>query len=588
MPSDPSATFLALQAVLAGRYALERELGRGGMGVVFLARDISLDRPVAIKLLAPALAALPEFRDRFLREARTAARLAHPHIVSIHAVEEHGEQVLFVMGYVEGETLGQRIVRQGPLFPDEVTRILQEVAWALAYAHQHGVIHRDVKPDNILLERASGRALVTDFGIAQVAGAPPAAGDSQVVGTVRYMSPEQLSGQPLNGRSDLFALAATAVHALTGRPPFEGSAGALHGLVRRESVAPLATWGPEVPRQLGAIVDRCLALDPSDRFPDGEALAEALGAARGPQAAVAAPVGRFVELYKTTATEIASYAAVDVVLAVELLIVGGSSLQGAILAVILAWAFFGTVGLAGLRFFQVVRASRRLLEEGYNIADVRRALDRPAEPARGSGTSGRLRGPVVLLGGLLAAGLWVVAFKWQITFTLGAVLDGLIMALFTLIPVVLIRSGFARMLRPGQRGWWSRFWWKVMEWKVFRLARMGGAPASIPASEPTEVALGAGARELFDGLPAELRNRFDEVPAVLERLERQAARLRTEAIPDAQERLGSTLGTMEQLRLDLLTLHAGASPGDLTGDLDAARRVSDRIGALLAARDELE
>jgi serine/threonine-protein kinase len=121
MRSNPSSSFLALQGALAGRYALERELGRGGMGVVYLARDLSLDRPVAIKLLPPALAARPAFRARFLREARTAARLSHPNIVPIHAVEEHGEFVLFVMGYVEGETLAQRIARQGSLSPEEAT-----------------------------------------------------------------------------------------------------------------------------------------------------------------------------------------------------------------------------------------------------------------------------------------------------------------------------------------------------------------------------------------------------------------------------------------------------------------------------------
>src|SRR5512142_3469282 len=135
----PSAEFLALEAALHGRYVLERELGRGGMGVVFLARDVALDRPVAIKLLPPALAAVPGLRERFLQEARTAARLAHPHIVPIHAVEQHGDLVFFVMGYIAGMTLAERVLTQGPLDPAAATRMVQEVAWALAHAHQQGV-----------------------------------------------------------------------------------------------------------------------------------------------------------------------------------------------------------------------------------------------------------------------------------------------------------------------------------------------------------------------------------------------------------------------------------------------------------------
>src|SRR6266446_2185218 len=163
-PINPE--FLALQELLAGRYSIERELGRGGMGIVLLARDVALERPVAIKLLPPHLATRPDERERFLEEARTAAGLAHPNIVPIHLVEARGELVLFVMGFVDGETLRDRVERAGPLSPRLALKLLQEVAWALGYAHQRGVIHRDVKPDNILIERATDRALVTDFGIA--------------------------------------------------------------------------------------------------------------------------------------------------------------------------------------------------------------------------------------------------------------------------------------------------------------------------------------------------------------------------------------------------------------------------------------
>src|SRR2546428_358296 len=160
----------ALQRALGGRYVLERRLGRGGMGLVYLAREPRLARRVAIKVLPPDRALQPAARERFLREARTAAGLSHPNIVPIFAVDEAATLVFFVMAYVEGETLGQRIRTRGPLPPAEVARVLKQVARALAYAHDHGVVHRDVKPDNILLENPTGRVLVTDFGIARGGG----------------------------------------------------------------------------------------------------------------------------------------------------------------------------------------------------------------------------------------------------------------------------------------------------------------------------------------------------------------------------------------------------------------------------------
>src|SRR5881296_1346977 len=281
MTASISAEFLPLQELLAGRYSIERELGRGGMGIVLLARDVALDRPVAIKLLPPHLAARPEERDRFLEEARTAAGLAHPNIVPIHVVEARGELVFFVMGFVDGETLRDRVERAGPLPPRLAMKLLQEVAWALGYAHQRGVIHRDVKPDNIMIERATERALVTDFGIALGTRAAESAG-GPVVGTARFMSPEQACGEPVDARSDLYSLGATFFYALTGRAPFDAAKVPAILVKHVYEPAPLVqSLRAEVPAKLGAVVDRLLRKAPAERFQTADDLARVAAELRG-------------------------------------------------------------------------------------------------------------------------------------------------------------------------------------------------------------------------------------------------------------------------------------------------------------------
>lgn len=287
MPAFSSTDELtAFSSALTGQYEVEREIGRGGMGVVYLARDLRLDRMVAIKTLPAAMSGDVTVRERFLREARTAARLAHQNIVPIHRADEIGGQVFFVMGFVDGDSLAGRLA-SGPLSPRDALPILRDVASALGYAHRHGVIHRDVKTENILLDSASGRAMMTDFGIARVAAAAPLTATGQVLGTVYYLSPEQVSDENVDARSDIYSLGVVAFATLSGRFPFDG---ALASAVLVSHVLrpppPLASVAPHVPASLCAIVDRCLAKDPARRFQTCEELDAAMEQARGEASAV--------------------------------------------------------------------------------------------------------------------------------------------------------------------------------------------------------------------------------------------------------------------------------------------------------------
>lgn len=247
------------------------------MGIVLLARDEKLDRSVALKVLPPHLAEDPDTRERFLREARMAAQLSHPNIVPVYRADELGGYAFFAMGYVEGETLGDRIRDRGTLPAAEVVRILREVAWALAYAHARSIVHRDVKPDNILLERATGRAIVSDFGIARADFNPALTQDGLVLGTVHFMSPEQATGDALDGRSDLYALGCIGFLALAGRLPFEGNTpqGILVAHATKEP-PPLRTVAPDVDVHIATVIDRLLRKNRDDRFATGEELATAL------------------------------------------------------------------------------------------------------------------------------------------------------------------------------------------------------------------------------------------------------------------------------------------------------------------------
>src|ERR1700736_2912789 len=262
---------------LAPDFKVLGELGRGGMGIVYLAIDVNLDREVAVKVLPAHLTEPSGVRDRFLREARTAAKLSHPNIVPVYRADEKDGVVFFVMRHVDGESLAERLASGGPLAPLDAARLLQQVASALDYAHTGGVIHRDVKPENILLERGSDSALVTDFGIARLMEAAPATATGQVLGTVHYMSPEQVLGERVDGRSDVYSLGVVAFKTVTGRLPFD-SRSATAVLVEHVTKEPpkVRSVGPGVPEALAAIIDRCLAKDRAARYQSAGELAAAI------------------------------------------------------------------------------------------------------------------------------------------------------------------------------------------------------------------------------------------------------------------------------------------------------------------------
>ena len=262
---------------LAPDYKVLGELGRGGMGIVYLAVDVNLDREVAVKVLPAHLTEPSGVRDRFLREARTAAKLSHPNIVPVYRADEKDGVVFFVMRHVDGESLAERLASGGPLAPLDAARLLQQVALALDYAHTRGVIHRDVKPENILLERGTDSALVTDFGIARLMEAAPATATGQVLGTVHYMSPEQVLGEKVDGRSDVYSLGVVAFKTVTGRLPFEGKSATAVLVEHVTKEAPkVRSVGVGVPEKLAMIIDRCLAKDPVARYQTAGALAAAL------------------------------------------------------------------------------------------------------------------------------------------------------------------------------------------------------------------------------------------------------------------------------------------------------------------------
>ena len=332
---------------------------------MYLARDVRLDRPVAIKFLPPDMAMREDLRARFLQETRTAASFSHPNIVPVHAIEERERILCFVMGYVDGETLTARVKRAGPMTAADATRFLQEAAWALSYAHGRGIIHRDVKPDNILIDRGSGRAMVTDFGIAR--SQDNASGLTQVgeiIGTPQYMSPEQATGESIDARSDLYSLGVVAFFALTGRLPFESSTS--HGYLTAHITKPapsMSSVRPDLPPALSNAVDRLLQKDAAQRFQKGEELAEALD----PLRASRREIPPAIRLFQVKSTQVIRNALIFLLLGPSLSRSAGGEGDQLILLVIVLSAAFALV-------LQAIGGLRELAAQGFSHDDLRNGV----------------------------------------------------------------------------------------------------------------------------------------------------------------------------------------------------------------------
>jgi len=612
----PDAEFLALQEALAGRYSLERVLGRGGMGVVYLAQDVALDRPVALKLLPAAMASEPALRERFLREARTAAKLSHPNIVPVHSVEEVGEFVFFVMAFVEGQSLGERVRERGPVDPREAARILREVAWALAYAHGQGVVHRDVKPDNILIEARNGRAMVTDFGIASAGPVTGPTGEAEILGTPEFMSPEQAGGAPADGRSDLYALGVVGFHMLSGRLPIEGpTPQATLARLLTQAAPALTSVASEVPAGLARAVDRCLEKDPATRIQDGSELADALGHVLRDRREVPVAIRVFQEQNReSTGAMVAMAMLLIMTVSMVFLVVvdGGEPLADMLPGIIM----MGLLSLLPPSLLGVI--ARRLLKAGHGHDELVRALRQDVEDRRrevasqaGEDTAVDVWAPRVgWLGTLLfGTGMFGIPLPW-VPVTLIEVL------MAAGVPLALLGGGIAavrgavRKAVPGAR--WLAFWDSHLGNGIFSVAGLGlDRGAAVGGSfRPTELAIGMAAEQLYEGLHKDVRRSLGDVPAVLRQLEGHAERMRARVEeldraredaanePIAQEirgtrdaageRLHNVVGALERLRLELLRLHAGSGDVErMTLDLSAARALTDDIRSRAQAQREV-
>jgi serine/threonine-protein kinase len=608
--SLPDDDFLALQDALAGQWSLERELGRGGMATVYLARDVALDRPVAIKVLSAAHAEDAAMRARFEREAITGAGLSHPHIVPTYAVSEAAGRPYLVMGYIDGESLAQRLHRTGPLPVVEGERVLREMAWALGHAHATGVLHRDVTLDNILLERSTGRAVLVDFGIAaQVDGG----NDRVLIGTPAYLAPEIVQGEPASRASDLYALATVAWATFAGRLPFHGEDAAAVLLQQVSAPMPsLAAAAPGLPRRLVAAIERGLAKAPAERPVTVEAW---LAAWDGHEITIslAEPLARWRGHWTEVRTFYAFAATITAMMGGMTGGIGFYSTQPVMwVTYLVGFAIPLMLVAASLHTIMAARQLRQLARSGFGLEDLRLAL-------RGTHT-GERREPVPLVGRLISDAVVIALVVYcAMAVAMGAEMEGryswMIEGFYSVVAkwaYVAFWTGLGLsiltptrpMLRPGTRETIRRaFWSSPLGALWFRMAR-AGLGSRIAAAEtmhrPTELVLDLAIEELWRALPAAVRRDVDELPAVARALRQRVASLRgiashfgdpahdgpAEAALRARVsgRITAALTALEQLRLQLLRLDDATLPtGSLTAQLHDARTLERELLADLGA-----
>ncbi len=581
-----------------------------------------------------------------MRRARRP-KLSHPHVVPIHSVDEVGDFVFFAMAYIDGGTLGERIRSRGPLPSKEAVRVLREVAWALAYAHAEGVVHRDVKPDNILLEKGSGRALVTDFGIAHVGREPGITGAGEVLGTAEFMSPEQASGDEVDARSDIYSLGVLGFYALTGRFPFEGpTATALLAQHLTQPAPPVASIAPEVPAQLARAIDRCLRKPPEERFADGATLAEAIGQDATVERELPVPVRVYLQKMRELASSVPAIGIlwVSVPLAIMGGVLGLADADFPLWGVLAMEAAFATILLAGTLAPTVAlaRNTRRLLLAGFGVEDVRLALkqdvDRRTEEIRfeyGKEVTIVDRVLRILTWGTLSVGAvcGIGVAVGVVTIALGSsALENLMDILAPLCGFSFTAGAYLAItgaVRNKKRrdvvgeGWLTVLRSRVGKW-LFKLGGLGlerQALAGGAAHRSTEMAISIAADRLFEGLPKTMKRELQGLPETIGKLESDAQKMRQQVDElstliaeigddpgrvgaeergalradlettrdEAHRRMTEAVSALEKIRLGLLRMHAGdGSVESVTVHLGEAREVSEAIGRLISGQTEVD
>jgi serine/threonine-protein kinase len=537
----------------------------------------------------------------------------------MHAGDQSDGFVYFVMAYVDGETLAQRVQTRGPVPSRDATRWLREVAWALSYAHGRGVVHRDIKPDNILIERESGRALVADFGIASITDDGSAAQNGSALhGTPEFMSPEQALGGEPGVPSDIYALGVTAYYALSGRVPFTGE-NATQVLAQHctSPVPPLASRGLVVPRKLAQLVERCLAKTPEERPASADVIAEQLGAAIEQRRELPVALRAFVKRNGRMdggGTLLTLFGA----------LVGGvgvSAWLGPAAGVI---TIAGTMLAAPLVFG--VTAARRLLQHGFAQADLAPAFASELETVREEHSVQPRRALMAMewagrsmarIGATTSAALVPLAMAGALVPRFEGVQSLLLVTLSLTSAVTIGWLALLGLTRDVDVTFWRAVWTGRFGRVAFTFAkRWRGDAVANPAltHRATELSLSLAAEQLFESLPRDTRTALGDVPAVLQRLQSDAQQLRVklnqlqDVLGDAavreqdpsydtlreerarvQQRMQDAVASLETLRLGLLRLHAGSMTVDgFTTHLGVAEELSADVARLVSAQHDVQ